>query len=96
MGIRSMDSLVHQQYLGRGVVLAWLRSPPTGGGVGSCCVVAEWHYVVPIPLEFRLVCNVASSAYRVTLALDRTAAPKHIGGYPHSRCLQRRRLYSGH
>ena len=79
MGIRSMDSLVHQQYPGRGVVLAWLRSCPTGGGVGSDGVVAEWHYVVPFPLEFRLVCNAASSAYRVTPALDRTATPKHIG-----------------
>ena len=42
--------------------------------MGPRGVVAEWRFVVPIPLEFRLVRNAAPAADRVAAAMDRTAA----------------------
>ena len=91
-----MDSVVRYKYPGRRTVLARLRSPPTGGGVGSCGVVAEWHDVVPIPLELWLARYDASAADSIASAVDCRAAAKHIRGHRDSRDIQRCRLYSRH
>ena len=91
-----MDSVVRYQYPGRRTVLARLRSTAAGSGLGPRSVVAEWNYVVPIPLELWLARYDASAADNIASAVDCQAAAKHIRGHRDSRDFQCCRLYSRH
>jgi len=96
LGIRSVDSVIHNQRCGRGAVLARLRATSTGGGVRQRGVAAKWNYVVLIPLEFRLVRHAGAAADRIAPAVDRAATEEHVGWDNDSRSIQRCWVYGRH